>query len=133
MDMKPDNANTLLHRAAQRARKRTEFLGWVLAQYEDLEALREESLREQLRVAADDWPRLQLCLRPRSDVFLSDVTQLAQTFGIDRATLAAIVRRVDAVEVIVRREQPGRPGSLLAARTRKGKHPPGNPEVPSDA
>jgi hypothetical protein len=128
----PDNATPLLHRAAQRARGRTEFLGWVLAQYENLEALREESLQERLRVAADDWPRLQLCLRPRADTFLSDVTQIAQAFGIDRAALAAIIRRVDAVEVVLRREQPGGAGSLLAARTRKGKRPPRNPEVPSD-
>jgi hypothetical protein len=105
----------------------------VLAQYENLEALREQSLQEQLRVAADDWPRLQLCLRPRADTFLADVTQIAQAFGIDRAALAAIVRRVDAVEVVARGEQPGRPGSLLAARTRKGKRLPPNPEVPGDA
>ena len=44
--------------------------------------------------------------------------------------IAALVRRVDAVEVVRRREEPGGAGSLLAARTRKGRPP--NPEAPSD-
>jgi hypothetical protein len=104
----------------------------VLARYEKLEAIREESLREKLRVAAEDWPRLQLCLRPRFDMFLPDVTQIAQAFGIDRAALAAIIRLVDAVEVVQKREQPGDPGTLLAARTRKSKRPSPAPEVPGD-
>jgi hypothetical protein len=102
----------------------------VLARYEDLESLTEERMREQLGVSADDWPRLQLCLRPRADTFLLEVTQIAQAFGLDRGTLAAILRRVDAVEVVRTREEPGQLGSLLAARTRKS-HPP-NPEAKSD-
>lgn len=121
--VKPDNATRLLLRAADRARTRPEFLGWVLARYEELETLKEESVRERFGVSVEDWPRLQLCLRPRADVFLPDVTQIAQAFGIDRAALAAVIRRVDAVEVVRQREQPGRPGSLLAARTRKRRPP----------
>jgi hypothetical protein len=110
-----------------RARTRPAFLGWVLARYESLESLREVRLREQLGVSAEDWPRLQVCLRPRGDVFLQDVTQIASAFGIDRGTLAALIRRVDAVEAIQAQEQPGRAGSLLAARTRKSRPP--NPEA----
>jgi hypothetical protein len=99
----------------------------VLARYEDLESLAEDRLREQLGVSAEAWPRLQLCLRPRGDVFLQDVKQIASAFGIDRGTMAALIRRVDAVEAVQTQEQPGGPGSLLAARTRKSLPP--NPEA----
>ncbi len=121
--MKPDDAARVLDRAAERARTRPAFLGWVLARYEDLESLPGDRLREQLGVSAADWPRLQLCLRPRGDVFLQDVTQIASAFGINRGTLAALVRRVDAVEAVQAQEQPGRTGSLLAARSRKPRPP----------
>ena len=130
--MKPDDAITLLKRAGERARKRPEFLGWVLAQYEALEALEGGSLREQLRVAAEDWSQLQLCLRPRANTFLSDITEIAQAFGIERATLAAVIRRVDALEIVRKGEQPGRAGSLLAARTRKHNRHPRKPEASGD-
>jgi hypothetical protein len=128
--VKPDDATRLLHRAGNRARLRPAFLGWVLARYGDLESPPVGSLREQLGVSAEDWPRLQLCLRPRAEAFLPDVTQIANAFGIDRAFLAAIIRRVDAVEAVREREQPGQAGSLLAARTRKPRPP--DPEARSD-
>jgi len=121
--VKPDDAARLLPRAAARARTRPEFLGWVLARYEELESLQEDRLRKQLGVSAEDWPRLQLCLRPRADRFLQDVTQIASAFGIDRAALAALVRRVEAVQAMQTQEQPGSAGSLLAARTRKPRPP----------
>jgi hypothetical protein len=122
--VKPDNHAGLIHRAAARARTRPQYLGWVLARYEELERIREEGLRGRLGVSAEDWPRLQLCLRPRPDSFLRDVTQVAEAFGIDRAALAAVIRRVDAVEIVREREEPGGAGSLLAARTRKQQRPP---------
>jgi hypothetical protein len=125
--VKPDDATRFLHRAAARARTRPAYLGWALARYEALESLRADRLREQLGVSAEDWPRLQLCLRPRGDAFLQDVTQITSAFGIDRGTLAALLRRVDAVEAVQTQEQPGRAGSLLAARTRKPRPP--NPEA----
>jgi hypothetical protein len=123
-----DRQADLLRLAAERARLRPEFLARVLSVYQDIEGMTEASLREQLGVAEKNWPRLQLCLRPRADSFLMDVTQIAQGFGIDRGILAAVIRRVDAVEIVQRREQPGHAGTLLAARTRKRKRRPGRPE-----
>jgi hypothetical protein len=120
----------MLRRAADRARARPEFLGWVLARFEELEKLSKESLYQQLNVPEADWPRLQLCLRPRADAFLPDVTQIAQEFGIDRAALAAVIRRVEAVDTIRQREQPGTAGNMLAARTRKAKKRSSDPEEP---
>lgn len=129
--MKPDEAARLLARAGARARTRPEFLGWVLARYEDLEALPEERNREQLAVSLEDWPRLQLCLRPRAEQFMADVTQIARAFAIDRKALAAIVRHVDAVEAVRAREEAGQPGSLMAARTRQPP-PPETKESPDE-
>ena len=111
----------LICRAAERARQRPEFLGWVLARYQEIEDLAEDAVRKHLCVAAGNWPGVQLCLRPRADTFLKDVTQVADEFQVNRATLAAVIRRVDAVEMLRTQAQPGRPGTLLAARTRKRK------------
>lgn len=117
--MKPKEQARLLQNAAARATTRPEFLGWVLARYAELEKLGEDVLRRQWQVSTGDWSRLQLCLRPRSETFLKDVTQIATEFQLDRGALAAVVRLVDAVEVLRANEQPGEVGSLLAARTRK--------------
>jgi hypothetical protein len=100
----------------------------VLAVYHDIEGMTEARLREHLGVTKANWPRLELCLRPRTEAFLKDVTQIAQGFGIDRGILAAVIRRVDAVEIVQSRDQPGRAGTLLAARTRKRKRRRGSSE-----
>jgi hypothetical protein len=130
--VKSDNDAVILHRAAVRARTRPEFLARVLAVYQDIEGMTETRLRQHLGVTVANWPRLELCLRPRAEAFLKDVTQIAQEFGIDRGLLAAVIRRVDAVEIIQRRKQPGQAGTLLAARTRKRKRRPGTSEGSSD-
>jgi hypothetical protein len=119
--VKPEERARLLQIAAARATIRPEFLGWVLARYAELEKLSGNGLRREWRVSTSDWFRLQLCLRPRPEAFLQDVTQIATEFDLDRGAIAAVVRRVDAVEVLRMNEQPGAPGSLLAARTRKKK------------
>jgi hypothetical protein len=130
--MKPDHEAAILRRAATRARARPEFMARVLAAYQDIEGMTEARLREHLGVTEANWPRLELCLRPRAEAFLKDVTQIAQGFGIDRGVLAAVIRRVDAVETVQLREQPGRAGTLLAARTRKRKGRRGRSEERSD-
>jgi hypothetical protein len=126
--MKPDHETAILRRAAGRARTRPEFMARVLAVYLDIESMTEARLREHLGITEANWPRLELCLRPRAEAFLKDVTQIAQGFGIDRGVLAAVIRRVDAVETVQLRDQPGQAGTLLAARTRKPKPRRGRPE-----
>jgi hypothetical protein len=115
----PEEQARLLQHAADRAATRPAFLGWVLARYAELEKMGDDVLRQQWQVSTKDWPRLQLCLRPRAEAFLQDVTQIANEFHLDRGALAAVARRVDAVAGLHGSEQPGGPGSLLAARTRK--------------
>lgn len=129
--MTPDDSERLFRLAGDRAATRLRFLSWVLARYEEIESLGPGGLRERLGASEEAWTRLRLCLRPRPEAFLADVTRIASAFGIDRAALAAVVRRVDAVEAVRAREQPGQAGSLLAARTRKPR-PPNPPEARSD-
>lgn len=130
--MKADHRAALLRRAADRARLRPEFLAHVLELYQDIEGMAESRLRAELGIEAAQWPRLQLCLRPASDSFLKDVTQIAKAFGINRTALATVIRRVDAVESFQRRKQPGDSGTLLAARTRKRRGRSDNSEKPND-
>jgi hypothetical protein len=121
----------LMVRAAKAARLRPAYLGHALAQYEDLEETDEDALRDQLGVAKANWSRLQLCLRPRPDSFLKDVTAIAQEFNIDRAALVSVIRRVDAAKKLQGKGRPRSAGALLAARTRKKKPtspPPNGPE-----
>ena len=130
--MKFDHQVALLRRAAERARTRPEFLAQALALYQEIEGMTEANLREQLGITKENWPRLELCLRPQADSFLDDVTQIAKAFGIDRALLASIIRRVDAVGSFQKREQPGQSGALLAARTRKREQGPDESETSND-
>ena len=88
--------------------------------YEALENLDKGAMQRQLGVSQTDWPRLQLCRRPRASTFLKDVTAISLEFTLDRATLASIVRRVDAAETLQTPSQEQKSaGRLLAARSRK--------------
>ncbi len=111
----------LLRRAADRARLQPEYFGWILAQFAEIEGLTEEQVQKRLRVSCDDWPRLHLCLRPRADQFLQDVTTIAKEFAADRDALAAIVRTVEALHGLRVHQPIGNAGHLLAARSRKKK------------
>jgi hypothetical protein len=122
--VKANEAANLLRGAADRARNRSEFLASVFARYEEMEGTTEDRVRKQLGATVADWSRLQLCLKPRMNTFLQDVTQIAAEFGLDRAALAAVIRRVEAVEIVRERQQAGSAGTMLAARTRKQKPDP---------
>ncbi len=111
----------LLHRAAIRARLRPEYVGWILAQFGEHEGMDEGQVQDRIGVSAGDWPRLNLCLRPRAEQFLKDVTSISQEFGINRETFAAMVRKVDAMHRLRESQPSGDAGHLLAARSRKKK------------
>jgi hypothetical protein len=131
--MKPEES--LRRRAAERARLRPEYLGWLLARYEEIEGVDASKLREQLDASPEQWNSLHLCLRPRPNHFLKDVSAIAKDCQVSRDVLAMVVRRVDAVEALrptqveiadtyVERPErtqvnPEGAGSLMAARTRK--------------
>jgi hypothetical protein len=115
----------LLDYAAQRAKARPDYLGWVLTRYIERERIAEEELAQRLGIAAHDLPHLALCLRPRADHFATDVRQISTKFNINPTVLATVVRLVDSIEALAARdsqEQSAHPGLLMAARARK--HPP---------
>jgi hypothetical protein len=128
---KKEHAELML-RAANAARLRPAFLGYVLAQYEELEETHGDAVREDLGVTKTAWSRLQLCLCPRPDSFLKDVTAIAKEFNLDRAALASVIRRVDAAKALQTKARPRNAGALLAARSRKKVKPPSVPSEQED-
>jgi hypothetical protein len=110
----------ILMRAARRASARTEYLGWLLARYRQIENCSEPELAKRLGVSTADFPRMALCLRPRSKHFAADVSEIAEKFGLDNSELAAVVRLVEAAEAIQALPPSARDaGLLMAARARK--------------
>jgi len=114
----------LLERVAIRAATRPEYLGWVLARYAAAEDTTDAMIAKMLNVPEEDLRRVRLCLRPRSQSFADDVGQLARKFGLDAATLATMVRHVDALEGMKDFDAAAPAsdaGVLMAARARKQK------------
>jgi hypothetical protein len=117
--MRESSPDSLLVRAARRARVRPQFMAWIFARYEDLEGYDASDLRKTLRVSTADWPKLALCLRPRHDNFAADIRAIASRFRCDASVLANVVRLSEAGNVMQRGEAEGnRPGLLIAARKR---------------
>jgi hypothetical protein len=112
----------LLDYAAQRARTRPDYLGWVFARYIERERISEAEVATRLGAPLADLPRLALCLRPRAGHFTEDLRQISSRFQIDAAALAGIVRLVESLDSFSP-PHPATPsadaGLLLAARARK--------------
>jgi hypothetical protein len=117
--MRESSPDSLLVRAARRARARSDFMAWIFARYEDLQGYDASELRKTLRVSATNWPRLALCFRPRHDNFAADIRAIASKFRCDASVLANVVRLSEAGEVMRRSEaEANDPGLLIAARKR---------------
>jgi len=112
----------LLVYAAQRAKARPDYFGWVLARYIEREHISEAELATRLAITPHDLPRLALCLRPRAEHFADDIRQISTKFHIDATALAGIVRLVESIETLAA-SNPGMlaadAGLLMAARARK--------------
>ena len=108
----------LLNLAAERAVERRHYLGWVLSQYMSSLAIPLAVLATELGCSEAVMPRLALCLRPRSERFVEDVSAIATKFVVDRAALARIVRHVEALEAMTVGGKKQR-GMLMAARKRR--------------
>jgi hypothetical protein len=112
----------LLDYAAQRAKARPDYLGWVLAQYIERERLSEAELAACLGSTPHDLSRLALCLRPRAEHFADDIRQISAKFQIDATALAGIVRLVESLETLAATNPAmlaADAGLLMAARVRK--------------
>jgi hypothetical protein len=112
----------LLDYAAQRAKARPDYLGWVLARYIEQEHISEAELATRLGIAPHDLPRLELCLRPRAEHFADDIRQISTKFHVDATALAGIVRLVESIETLAATHPTmlsAEAGLLMAARARK--------------
>jgi hypothetical protein len=120
----------LLDYAAQRAKTRPDYLGWVLARYIERERISEAELATGLGSTPHDLARLALCLRPRAEQFADDIRQISAKFHIDATTLAGIVRLVESLETLAATNPTtlsADAGLLMAARARKQpRQSPGN-------
>jgi hypothetical protein len=116
------NEGELIARAAARAAKRREYLGWVLDRYVDLEGLRKPELAKRLNLAAVQFARLALCLRPRQQTFASDVEAICREFSLEPQYLAEVVRMVESVDTMsISVTASTDSGVLMAARSREKK------------
>ncbi len=117
--MNEHDSAALLLRAARRASAREDFLGSLLARFQELEGCSELEVAKKLEVQAVDFPRLALCLRPRRDNFAQDVAALALQFGCNAAELGNLVRLVESSEAMRTSDSGTREaGLLIAARKR---------------
>jgi hypothetical protein len=114
----------LLDHAAQRAKARPDYLGWVLARYIERKCISEAELATRVGSTPHDLPRLALYLRPRAEHFADDIRQISTKFHIDATALAGIVRLVESLETLAATNPTmlsAEAGLLMAARARK--HP----------
>jgi beta-phosphoglucomutase-like phosphatase (HAD superfamily) len=112
----------LLDYAAQRAKVRPDYLGWVLARYIERERISEAELATRLGSTPQDLPRLALCLRPRAEQFADDIRQISAKFHTDATALAGVVRLVESLETLAATNPTklsAEAGLLMAARARK--------------
>lgn len=89
-----------LARLAQRLRSDPAYMASVLITYQSQERLSDTELTHRLAIDVDQLPRLALCKRPSSegDKFAEQVRQIATYTGANPATLAQIIRQIEAVE-----------------------------------
>jgi hypothetical protein len=112
----------LLGCAAQRAKARPDYLGWILTRYIERERISEAELATRLGITPHDLPRLALCLRPRAEHFADDIRQISAKFHLEATALARIVRLVESLETLAARNPTmlsAEAGLLMAARARK--------------
>jgi hypothetical protein len=111
----------LLSLAASRGADRPHLFASVLARYAGLNGLDDAGLRAEIGCDARTLNRLKLCLRPDADpgAFSLDIQRIAESLGLNAATLAQVVREVDATDAFV--GSPGQgpfssiPGGMLKA------------------
>lgn len=75
------------------------FLGFTLAEYARAEGLADDRLATHLGCPVEGLTMLRLCRAPRPDPdgFRADVERVAERFGADPGSLAAVVRQVEGV------------------------------------
>ena len=105
--------------AAKRAAENPTYLGHVLRIYREHEGMSEDQLADVLDIEIGFLPRLYLCKRPDSAApdFGERLNTIADYALTEAATLAGIIRQVDAIESLS--SGLGSSGLLAAARDKE--------------
>jgi hypothetical protein len=84
-------------------------MAWIISMYQKQERLSWEKISDILRTTEDALVRLALCKRPNpnSSDFSQQVAQLAQYANIDLALLTNMIRQVESVTVLSRKDDTG--------------------------
>lgn len=106
--------------AARRSGQHTWTLGYVFEQYLRHEGKSAGQLAEDLGCSPEVLPWLSLCRRPDEERFAEHLEMIEKRFGVEPFRLAAVLRRVEVLEVLPAQRDAGddsEEGSyLLAAR-----------------
>jgi hypothetical protein len=110
----------LLEQLARRCEAHEWTLGAVFGRYCNVEHQTPESLASHFGCSLETLRWIAVCRRPRGDQFADDVRAVAERFNVSATKLAAIVRRVEAVDALRRPGAGDRDDEqmLLAARDR---------------
>lgn len=110
--------------AAQRSAQDPASLGYVFEQYRKHEGQSLEALAERLGCSREALDGLYLCRRPEPTRFAEHLRMLGERFAVDPRRLAAVLRRVEVLDILPEdgaEGDPVRPDAyLMAARDHSG-------------
>jgi hypothetical protein len=110
--------------AAERSAQDRASLGYVFEQYRKHEGKSAEELAAMLNCSLKVLDELSLCRRPEQEHFAEHLRMIEKRFAVDPRRLAAVLRRVEVLDILPPDEEGGTAVStdsyLLAARDHSG-------------
>jgi hypothetical protein len=116
-------------RAAARAAKRGGYMATLLAAYQELHAMDDRALAQELECPVERLPLLGLCHEPRRDAghFGADVAKLAGFANASLLQLSRLIRTVDTVRALA---EEGHIAAAARDREREGADEPSDTDHP---
>ncbi len=129
MDLNPMSARDELVR---RLKSNPDFVGYVLARYQEQESISDENLPAILGTLPELVFRLALCRKPDANAanFATSVREIADYTLVDESLLADIIRQVSSLEALSKSAQHE---FLAAARDRDDAGPENEPSPPTES
>jgi hypothetical protein len=108
-----------------------DFLGYVLARYQEQEGISDENLPAALGTLPELVSRLALCRKPDADAasFATSIREIADYTLVDESLLSDIIRQVSSLEAL---SKSSRHEFLAAARDREDVGPEDEPPPPTE-